>query len=220
MAVDAPPERSRIEALRPRRGGVPVPAALAFALGIGVLSWGVSAWFHDREDAPGPVDVGFYDDMTTHHYQAIEMANVYVRNGDDPLLREVAAKISFAQAGDIREMQRALVEWDETGTPDVAMEWMGTPVDQHAQPGMASAAELDQLVEARGSQLDDLFSRLMIEHHEGGIHMAEVAAERARLGDVRELARVMAASQREEIDELGRRRVELGLGPLGGGGGR
>lgn len=218
MAVDAPPEQSGIKGPRPRRrSGVPLPAALAFALGIGVLSWGVSAWLHDREDAPGAVDVGFYDDMTTHHYQAIEMANVYVRNGDDPLLREVAAKISFAQAGDIREMQRALVAWDETGTPDVAMEWMGTPVDQHAQPGMASAAEIERLVEARGSQLDDLFSRLMIEHHEGGIHMAEVAADRARIGDVRDLARIMAASQREEIDELDRRRAELGLGPLGGG---
>lgn len=218
MAVDAPSEESGTEVPRPRpRGGVPLPAALAFAFGIGLLGWGVSAWFHDREDAPGAVDVGFYDDMTTHHYQAIEMANVYVRNGDDPLLREVAAKISFSQAGDIREMQRALVAWGETGTPDVAMEWMGAPVDQNAQPGMASAAEIERLAEARGSQLDDLFSRLMIVHHEGGVHMAEVAADRARIGTVRDFARIMAASQRKEIAELERRRAELGLRPVGGG---
>ena len=51
----------------------------------------------------------------------------------------------------------------------------------------------------------------MIEHHAGGIHMAQYAQEHARLGDVRDLARAMAANQEMEIDELNHVRQDLGL---------
>ena len=195
----------------PKRRRVDLGVAVALLLATGFLTWAVTHWWTSREDKPNAAAVGFYDDMTTHHYQAIEMANIYVRNGDDPLLREIAAKISFSQAGDIREMQRALVGWNQDGTPDVAMEWMGMPVDQNAQPGMATADEMAALEAARGAELDGQFSELMINHHAAGVHMAEQAAERANLGGVRDFASIVAEAQREEISELNQRRVALGL---------
>ena len=78
-------------------------------------------------------------------------------------------------------MQDSLAKWNETGTPNVAMQWMGEPVPQDAMPGMATPAEMQELAAARGLQLDDLFTALMINHHAGGLHMAEHAAEAARL---------------------------------------
>jgi uncharacterized protein (DUF305 family) len=76
---------------------------------------------------------------------------------------------------------------------------------------MATPEQLADLEAGRGLALDDLFTRLMIEHHAGGIHMAEFAEEHARLGDVRELARSMAANQEMEIGELNHVRQDLGL---------
>jgi uncharacterized protein (DUF305 family) len=139
------------------------------------------------------------------------MARAYMRYGDDTVLRSVAQEIDFAQAGDVRVMQDALSRWDEAGSPDVAMDWMDDPVAPDAMPGLATAADMNALTSRRGLELDDLFTRLMIEHHAGGADMADAAVGRARLGGVKDLARAMAFTQRREIDELNHRRLDIGL---------
>jgi uncharacterized protein (DUF305 family) len=194
-----------------RRSGVPFLPAIFLALALLLLGVGVGTWWANRQASPGAVDIGFYDDMSTHHLQAIRMANIYAQHGDNDSLRARAEEIAYFQSGDVREMQNALADWNEEGTPDTAMEWMGEPVPQGQQPGMATPEQLADLEAARGLALDDLFTRLMIEHHAGGIHMAEFAEEHARLGDVRELARSMAANQEMEIGELNHVRQDLGL---------
>jgi uncharacterized protein (DUF305 family) len=190
---------------------VPFLPAIFLALALLMLGVGVGTWWENREAKPGAVDIGFFDDMSTHHLQAIRMANIYEQNGENAGLRARAEEIAYFQSGDVREMQNALADWNETGTPDTAMEWMGTPVPQGAQPGMATPEELEALEAARGLDLDDLFTRLMIEHHAGGIHMAQYAEEHARLGSVRDLARAMTANQEMEIGELNHVRQDLGL---------
>jgi uncharacterized protein (DUF305 family) len=136
---------------------------------------------------------------------------VYSRYGADDLFRGDAAKIIFSQSGDIRQMQRALSDWDRTGTPEIAMEWMGMRTPQDAQPGMATARELAELRKARGRELDDLFSALMINHHSGGLHMAEYAVKHAETNLVRSMASIMARDQRFEIIDLNGWRKQLGL---------
>ena len=169
-------------------------------------------WDHRRPDF-GAVDVGFFDDMTTHHLQAIDLATVYTRFGGDNLLRGDASKIIFNQSGDIRQMRWALRDWKQSGSPGVAMEWMGMRSAQDAQPGMATTEQVAALREARGLRLDDLFTALMINHHAGGIHMADYAATRAKTKLARTLARIMARDQRFEIFDLNHRREQLGLRP-------
>jgi uncharacterized protein (DUF305 family) len=46
--------------------------------------------------------------------------------------------------------------------------------------------------------------QLMTAHHEGGIHMADHAADHGANGEVRLMAEQMAGSQREEIIEMAR----------------
>jgi uncharacterized protein (DUF305 family) len=193
------------------RSGVPFLPAISLALALLLLGVGVGTWWANRQANPGAVDIGFYDDMSTHHLQAIRMANIYEQHGDNDDLRARAEEIEYFQSGDVREMQNALADWNEEGTPDTAMQWMGEPVPQGQQPGMATPEQLAALEAARGLELDDLFTRLMIEHHAGGVHMAQFAEEHARLGDVRDLARSMAANQDMEIDELNHVRQDLGL---------
>jgi uncharacterized protein (DUF305 family) len=81
-------------------------------------------------------------------------------------------------------------------------------------PGMATPADLDRLRGAQGLEADDLFSQLMIHHHEGGIHMADFAATGAETSNIRNFARGIAASQRSEIGEINAVRARLGLAPV------
>ena len=53
----------------------------------------------------------------------------------------------------------------------------------------------------------------MINHHAGGIHMADYAATHAKTNLARTLARAMARDQRFEIVDLNGRRAQLGLPP-------
>ena len=80
-------------------------------------------WWDHRPAQPNTADVGFYDDMTVHHQQAIDMALVYLRNGTKPLLRHMADEIVLFQAGDIRTMQTALQDWNKS--PDETSRWRG-----------------------------------------------------------------------------------------------
>ncbi len=89
-------------------------------------------------------------------------------------------------------------------------------VPQDAQPGMATDEQLEALANARGRDLDDLYSRLMINHHAGGAHMGDAGASRASIKSVRANAAAMAANQRTEIHELNTRRTQLGLAPHNG----
>ena len=64
------------------------------------------------------------------------------------------------------------------------------------------------------SVLSDLFTQLMIRHHQGGIHMAEFVATDAETSNIRNFARGIAAGQRSEIGEINAVRRELGLEPV------
>lgn len=194
----------------PRRSRGPnILQTIALVVAACFLTGVVTAWWVGRDPTPNAVDVGFFDDMTVHHNQAIEMAVSYLRNGDDKVMGFIAAGINRAQNGDVRQMQAEMQKWGKEGTSDVAMEWMGMSVPPQGMPGMATEAQIEELTEARGHELDDVFSRLMIDHHLGGIHMADEAAARGDL--TKGAAAGMAAGQRSEIGELNTRREQLGL---------
>ena len=88
------------------------------------------------------------------------------------------------------------------GTPVAVVTWMGMAASSTSMPGMASEAELEALIASSGEAADELFVELMIEHHQGGIEMAEFAAERAANEEVRLMAASMASAQRGEIAEM------------------
>lgn len=50
--------------------------------------------------------------------------------------------------------------------------------------------------------VDSEFLRLTIPHHEQGVKMGELAAERGSMPDLKQMAESMAADQRQEIGEL------------------
>lgn len=128
-----------------------------------------------------------------------------MRAGDvSPAIRAVADDVIASQRYELGMMDAWLFEWElDRGQPGrKAMSLMDHPVAVADMPGMASADDLRSLQNATGSARDELFLRLMTEHHEGGVHMGEEAEARADHPSIRHLARQMALNQRREIRHM------------------
>jgi uncharacterized protein (DUF305 family) len=188
-----------------------VLVVVALVLG-GAIGWRITKSQQAKAPARDSVDVGFFQDMVSHHNQAVAMGYSYLEHGSDPLLRQIATEIINYQNAEIGMMNDHLAQWGRQGTegPD-AMAWMNMKVPRDEMPGLAAKTQMDQLANARGQELNDLFTRMMILHHEGGVHMAEYAAAHAGTETVRSWATAMADGQRGEIAELNRWRVQHDL---------
>jgi len=192
-----------------------IPQAIVLVLALCLLA-GVIGWRVAQPDGPGTdsVDAGFLDDMQAHHEQALGMSFAYLDVGDDSLLRQTARELIMFQGTEIGLMRGILSEWNYSVDPsgsDIAHEWLGAPIPQSEMPGMATVEQMEALSASSGLEAADRFSRMMIRHHDGGLHMADYAAANAETEKVRKLAERMASTQRSEIRELNWARVDLGL---------
>ncbi len=186
------------------------------AAALTLLAVGAVAIVRDRPPGAGSVDVGFLQDMRSHHDQAVLMSLMMLeKTGTDRTLDTIAAEILLSQQQETGMIVELLGSYGaaEENSSGTAMTWMHQPVPLERMPGMASEAELDALDAATGAAADVLFTRLMIAHHDGGVAMAAYAAEHAGTARVRELAGAMAAVQRSETAEL--RGIETRLGSPG-----
>jgi uncharacterized protein (DUF305 family) len=207
------------------------PGAHASGDGVaGGLSWGrvavlglalaflgfAAGLFLTRDRPPGPTsaDVGFVQDMLTHHDQALGVAVLTAAYGEDPTVRSFAIDVIAFQQYEIGVMTRMLDEWgySRAERSDQAMAWMGMPVPVEQMPGLLTEEQLDEINEARGSELDRLFLEHMAEHHRGGLHMAQEGARLAEDDDVAALAARIERNQAAEINEYRHAADELGLG--------
>lgn len=177
---------------------------LAVAVAFAVLGFGIGYLVATREEEPTAVDLGFTRDMIDHHDQAVRMAMFVLTKPDiDTGVRNFATEVLLFQRWELGIMDTFLDQWNQQrgDLERVSMQWMdmGTPVA--SMPGMASTTQLDELKSAGGSDADRLFLTLMREHHRGGAHMSEYAAEHASDSQVRELATRMALYQTVEANE-------------------
>jgi uncharacterized protein (DUF305 family) len=180
-----------------------IALVVAMALIGGMVGWLIA---NSQSDTHGSaVDVGFLQDMRTHHEQAVEMAFTYLGLPDtNPGLRTIAGSIIVGQEIDIGRMIQMLRDMHEpeAAETDQAMGWMGHSMPAAQMPGMATAAQLQRLGSSSGKAADQLFVELMTAHHKGGIEMANDAATRASLAKVRSMAASMASAQQSDIVEI------------------
>jgi uncharacterized protein (DUF305 family) len=186
--------------------------------------------------SPDSVAVGFCQDMTVHHRQAVRMAGIVRDRTTDPAVKGVAFDIETNQIEQIGRMQGWLNLWGRDPLPVAGhMAWMGGAAALHGHsapvsptsaaadvnggavavmPGMASDAELTRLGQLSGRDLDVLFLQLMIRHHQGGLTMLSYAADHSEIGVVRNLAAQMIVAQTHEVDMLTTMLTERGATPL------
>lgn len=164
--------------------------------------------------AEGAIDVGFLQDMTVHHSQAVAMAVRARTDSTDPEVRQLAFDIETTQTSQIGRMEGWLTLWNQPLTPPSGqyMGWMGMPTAQ--MPGMASQADLARLRAATGRDLDVTFLQLMLRHHQGGLPMMEQASTGASVDAVRALAHSMVVSQQAEAAAMTAMLAARGAAPL------
>ncbi|MDQ3787223.1 MAG: DUF305 domain-containing protein [Actinomycetota bacterium] len=209
-------------------------AALVAVLLVGAAGGMLISRGTTDEDAPpsaDSVDVGFAQDMRVHHLQAVTMAGIERDKTSDPVLQGFAFDVESTQLAQSSEMAGWLTVWGHPQLPEVGsqyMKWMsegGTHTHSNGEggkttgavqrmPGMATSDELNKLRNLTGKELDVFFLQLMLRHHEGGLEMAQYAADHAARGYVRNLAEKIVASQENETKLMKSYLAERGAQPL------
>jgi uncharacterized protein (DUF305 family) len=189
-------------------------AVLVMAGAAGFL-WGS----HGKSSAPSvsAVDAGFARDMATHHQQAITMAGYTRDNSTNVLVKTVAFDIETSQSIQMGEMVGWLEQWGISRNTNSPMAWMAGHHHIGANglmPGMATPAQMTKLQTLHGKPLDIFFLQLMIRHHQGGIVMAQYAAQHASEPYVRNIAQKMYDNQTAEIVQMEQLLRQLGGSPL------
>ncbi|WP_046469521.1 DUF305 domain-containing protein [Allosalinactinospora lopnorensis] len=163
-------------------------------------------------------DVEYMAKMIEHHKQALEMSELAEDRAEHDGVKGIADRISVAQSSEIEAMEG----WLETNVYGPAKEnpnhqnYCGldeegtshhdedcpTDVDHSDMPGMATEAELAELAEVTGAEFDELFVELMVDHHEGGVSMAEDILVDGDSSAIRTMASDVIAEQRAEIARM------------------
>ncbi len=162
---------------------------------------------------PSDSDAGFSRDMAAHHAQAVDMAERIRARTADPRLRSLATDIVLTQQAQIGRMQGWLELWGEPFTStDPPMGWydgatteMGHDTDSGAMgamPGMAGPADLAALDSLDPADAEVRFLELMIDHHRGGVQMAEMVLSTGPTEAVGNLAESIVVGQNAEIELL------------------
>jgi uncharacterized protein (DUF305 family) len=209
-----------VQTARPRWLIALLAAACAVALFVaGGAVAVISGVGHDTPPADDSVDAGFARDMMVHHQQAVVMGGWVRDHGSDPAVRLVGYDIETQQLTESGVFKGWLDGWGMLAASDRdPMSWMAGS-HMHMQggglmPGMATSAELTRLKSLTGKDLDIFFLQLMIRHHQGGIPMAEYAAQHAGKDYVRVAAQKMADAQSLEVINMEKTLRALGGTPL------
>nr|WP_312867601.1 DUF305 domain-containing protein [Amycolatopsis pithecellobii] len=160
----------------------------------------------------GSVEVGFAQDMSVHHLQAVTMANWARDHSTDPEVRQLAFDIQSTQLEQVGRMKGWLMLWDQPEqAPGAYMTWMtqpsghdmagmpGSSAGAAVMPGMASDTELAKLRSLSGKDLDVYFLQLMLRHHQGGTAMAQYAHDHSPVSAVKTLTQSILNSQGAEM---------------------
>lgn len=193
-------------------------AVVALAAGVGIGLW-MRPTGHVTDAAPhaDTIDVGFAQDMSAHHQQALMMCDM-IPVDVAPDVRGMAGEIRIVQWREIGQMMGWLQILDAPLDNPHPMSWMHTPDANAAahhsdgapmsmpmaatMPGMSNSAELTKLATSTGHDAEILFLQLMIRHHQGGVDMAADAARRADNRSVKEAALDMVKDQTDEIQMM------------------
>jgi len=170
-------------------------------------------------------DVAFVTRMIPHHEQAVEMSDLVLAQpvsaaGSNAEVRALAQQIADAQAPEVEQMKTWLKDWgmgSDTVTGDGGHDMDGHDMAGHdmagsdmggadmggsAMNGMMTEAQMNELSQATGAELDQLYLALMIAHHEGAIEMAQTELKDGKNPAALKLAQGIIDTQQAEIKQM------------------
>jgi len=150
-------------------------------------------------------DVAFATNMMQHHAQALQMVDFTMGHDLDPEVQQLADDIRAAQTPEIEKMADWLLDWDQP-VPETVRDHAnadGGGMDMGSDgPGMMSADDLQSLEQAEGTDFQQMWLEMMIEHHEGAIAMAEEEQKSGEHPQAIAMAEDIAGAQAEEISTM------------------
>ena len=144
-------------------------------------------------------DRRFIDAMVPHHQGAIAMAEVALKNAEHEEIKELSRNIISSQQAEIEELKS--IKQEEFGTSNVPME-----MSMEQMRGMSMMMDPQSL--AKENPFDEAFIDAMIPHHQSAIYMAQVASEKSKIPEIKELAQNIVSAQKREIQQMKRWREQ------------
>ncbi|MGW1938927.1 DUF305 domain-containing protein [Streptomyces goshikiensis] len=161
------------------------------------------------DDTPNAADQTYVRGMIEHHRQALTMSALAPDRASAEAVKGLAERIAAAQKPEIGAMERWLARYPAPGGAGGSGSTGGSGGtggmgghDHGAMPGMATEQQLKELADARGTDFDRLFLKLMTAHHEGALKMAGQALAGGNNVAVEEMATEVVATQTAEIHRM------------------
>lgn len=212
-----PVEVKAADALLPSRRWDDTPVLVALVAIVAAAVW-LGTLVGPRQPGDASAEAGFARDMSAHHAQGVELAELARSRTADEEVRILATDIALTQQAQIGMMSVWLKDWhlNPTGTRP-PMAWMpggAGHLVNGLMPGMATPAQITKLENSTGKAFDILYCQLMLRHHVGGIHMVEGILALSHNGQVHDLATAMLTAQQSEIIAFQHFLQDLGAPPL------
>lgn len=158
----------------------------------------------DSQQAGSESDITFAQLMIPHHEQAVQMADMALQKATTPEVQQLAQQIKDAQDPEIQQMRGWLTAW---GAPEQmdgmdGMDHGGMDMGGQSAAGMMTDQDMTALMDASGTDFDQMWLAMMIAHHKGAIEMAQTAKADTTNPDVTALADAIVAGQTSEIDTM------------------
>lgn len=158
---------------------------------------------------PTVADIGFLQDMSVHHLQALDMCRRVIGRGTGGSVQAAAAEVLEYQAMEVGQMRGWLADWGSSTVPPITvMAWMGANqgagMPLSMMPGYASDEQMSELSTLTGLSLGKRWLELMRAHHVGGVMMASEAQNFASSNKVVRLAKFQVEVQTFEIAQYDR----------------
>lgn len=156
----------------------------------------VSATEHNDQD------VTFLQDMVPHHTQALEMAKLAATRAGSAEVMTLAADIANAQQPEIDRMSQWLSDWGAPASSDEMGDMTGMDHGGMSGDGMMSQEDMQSLGATSGTDFDEAFLTMMIEHHSGAITMANTETTDGKYAGAVALATSIQLTQQAEINQM------------------
>ncbi len=144
----------------------------------------------------GPTaDAHFLDMMTQHHKDGIEMSQMAVDKSQNAELKKMAEKMVKDQTKEVEQMQKWRTD-----------QFASVPAMDHAMPKM----DMSSMNDAKGAEFDKAFSKMMSQHHQDGIKMANAAAPKLTNKEVKKFAQNVVKNQTKEKQHLTKLHSKIG----------
>lgn len=129
--------------------------------------------------------------MIAHHVGAVEMSELLLEKGKDPILKSFAEEVIGAQNSEIEQMKN----FQNTREISTDYEKFQQALNQ------SMAAMMDKNIKVH-DDIDKDYAQQMIPHHKSAVEMAEVYLKFGKQPELLKLSKSIVTEQNKEIAEL------------------